>query len=180
MIPSRVKFLLAAFILLGTVSLYGVCISTSLNACYLAKTPLQQSEAQQAINAAQDAINTAYTYLQTADVAGAQVSDLINTLNTAIRDLNQARAAYDATNYGYAITLATNAENNATIVTSEAQNRGTLATLQVQVQLSATIAIIVIVVVILYFAITRWLRYRKRQKREFLQMRIQLPEDDQE
>ncbi|MDO8055909.1 MAG: AC78 family protein [Candidatus Hermodarchaeota archaeon] len=174
------KFLIAVFVLLGTMSLYGVCTSISLNNYYLTKTPLQQSEAQQAIDSAQDAINTAYTHVQTADAAGAQISDLISTLNTAIRDLNQARTAYDATNYGQAITLATNAENNATIVTSEAQNRGYSATLQIQVQIIATIAVVVIVIVVLYFVITRWQRYRQQQKREFLQMRIHLPEDDQE
>ena len=152
---------------------------TSVNAFSPVKTPLQQSAAQQAIDSAQTAINVAYVNLRTADAAGAQVTDLIGTLNNAIRDLTQARSAYDATNYGQAISLATNAENNATTVTSEAQSRGQAAVLQFQVQLTVTIALVVIVVVIVYFAITRWQRYRKQQKREFLQMRIQLPDDDQ-
>jgi hypothetical protein len=155
-------------------------MSTSVNAFSLVKTPLQQSEAQQAIESAQTAINAGYVTVRTADAAGAQVTDLIGTLNNAIRDLNQARSAYDATNYGQAISLATNAENNATSVTSEAQSRGLAAVLQFQVQLILTITLIVLVVIIVYFAITRWQRYRKQQKREFLQMRIQLPDDDQE
>jgi hypothetical protein len=155
-------------------------MSTSVDAFSLGKNPLQQSEAQQAINSAQTAINTAYVNVRTADAAGAQVTDLIGTLNNAIHDLNQARSAYDMTNYGQAISLATNAENNATTVTSEAQSRGQAAVLQFQVQLTATITLVVIIVVIVYFVITRWQRYRKQQKREFLQMRIQLPDDDQE
>jgi type II secretory pathway pseudopilin PulG len=180
MISTRMKFLLAAFILLGPVSLFGVSTSASLHALVLTKTPLQQSEALQAINSAQDAINSAYEHVRTADGAGAQVVDLISTLNVAIQDLTGARTAYDSANYGQAITLATSAENNATIVRSEAQSRGASAALQFQVQIIGSIALIVIVVVIVYFAITRWQRYRRQQKREFLQMRIQLPNDDQE
>jgi signal transduction histidine kinase len=180
MISNCVKFLLAVCILFGTVSLFGIYTSDSINAFFVHKIPLQQSEALQAINSAQAAINTAYTQVRTADAAGAQVSDLISTLNTAIRDLNQARTAYDAANYGQAITLATSVGNEADVVTSEAQNRAHIATTQFQVQLIAAITLVVVVVVVLYFGITRWQRYRKQKKREFLQMRIQLPDDEQE
>ncbi|MFX0170009.1 MAG: hypothetical protein ACFE89_11740 [Candidatus Hodarchaeota archaeon] len=176
MIPHRWKFIIAVFVLLGTTGLLGVYPGWSYSSPPSSRAPLQQSEALQAINAAQDAINTAYMHVRTADATGAPVSDLISSLNDAIGILNQARREYDAANYGQAITLANSVQIDAEAVTNEAQTRSYSVTLQLQIQLTITIALIVIVVVILYFAITRWQRYRKQKKREFLQMRIQLPE----
>jgi hypothetical protein len=174
-IPLLVFTILAMSVFqLGTFSHNGQKMSTMVQ-----NQPLQD-QAQQAIDAAQSAINAAYSNLVFADSVGSSINDLIGSLNGAILDLNAARHAYNLTDYSTAITLAENAESAANTVSSEAQQRGVITTAQTQSQIIVTIAIVSIVLVGSYFAVTRWQKYRKQKRREFLQMEIRLTDDDDE
>ena len=147
------------------------------------ETVLQQptpNQAQQAIETAQNAINTAYTNLAFADAAGSSISDLINTLNGAINNLNQARHAYNLTNYSTAISLAQGAETTANTVSDEAHLRGLTSISQTQSQILLVIAVILISLPASYMIIDRWQKYRKQKRQEFLRMEIRLPEDEEE
>jgi hypothetical protein len=143
-------------------------------------THSQPSQAQEAIDAAQNAINTAYISLIFADNAGSPITDLIETLNEAITALNYARNAYDVADYATAITLAENAESTANAVSNEAQLRGVTTTAQVQAQILAIFAVILISSLASYFVLSRWQQYRKQKRREFLRMEIRLPDDEEE
>ncbi|MFX1404224.1 MAG: hypothetical protein ACFE9D_07095 [Promethearchaeota archaeon] len=140
----------------------------------------QPSQAQQAIDAAQNAINAAYINLVFADNAGSLITDLIGTLNGAITELNQARNAYAAADYATAITLAETAESTAHAVSNEAHLRGVTITAQIQAQIVFIFAVILISILASYFAISRWHQYRKQKQREFLRMEIRLPDDEEE
>jgi hypothetical protein len=138
------------------------------------------AQAQQAIDAAQTAINSAYTRLAFADAAGSPIDDLIGTLNGAILELIQARQAYNQSDYSTAITLAANAETTANTVGDEAQLRGFTTLAQIQAQIVLVIVIILISIPVSYYAIARWQHYRKAKQHEFLRMEIRLPDDDEE
>lgn len=146
----------------------------------VAATHSQPSQALQAIDTAQSAINAAYINLVFADNAGSSITDLIGTLNGAITELNQARNAYTAADYATAITLAENAESTANAVSNEAYLRGVTTTAQVQAQIVFIFAVILISILASYFALSRWQQYRKQKRREFLQLEIRLPDDEEE
>ncbi len=167
-------FLLVSLNLLGLYT-YSVGLNQSIS---LNQPP--QDLAQQAINEAQTAINTAYTTLAFADAAGSPIIDLISTLNGAIGQLNQARHAYNQTDYPTAITIAETVTNTANTVNEEAQLRGITTVAQTQAQILFVIAVVVISVPTTYFAVTYWQQYRKAKRREFLQMEIRLPDEDEE
>ena len=139
-----------------------------------------QDQAQQAINEAQTAINTAYTTLAFADAAGSPIIDLISTLNGAIGQLSQARHAYNQTNYPTAITIAEAVTITANTVNEEAHLRGITTVAQTQAQILFVFAVVVISIPTTYFAITYWQQYRKAKRREFLQMGIRLPDEEDE
>lgn len=139
-----------------------------------------QHQAQEAIDAAQMAINTAYTTLTFADSVGSSITDLISTLNAAINELNQARIAYNRTDYSTAITLAESAETTAQAVGNEAQVRGTTTLSQTQAQLVLVFAVVLLSFPIGYIAITSWQKYRKEKRRAFLQMEVRLPDEEEE
>jgi hypothetical protein len=139
-----------------------------------------EAQAQQAIDEAQSAINTAYIDLVYADSAGASIIDLISSLNSAINVLNQARAAYNTNDYSSAITLAGNAQNTALSVSDQAGTRRFATLAQQQVQIIVIIAVVVITVFITYFALTRIIHYRREKKQEFLRMEIQLQDEEEE
>ena len=141
---------------------------------------IQQAQAQQAINEAQTAINAAYTTLVFADSAGSPINDLISTLNQAISDLNHARRAYNQTDYTTATTLAEGVESTANAVNAEAQIRGITTVAQIQAQILFVFAVVLISIPTTYFVVSRWQEYRKAQRREFLQMEIRLPDEDEE
>jgi hypothetical protein len=129
-----------------------------------------QNQAQQAIEAAQTAINTAYTNLAFADAAGSPITDLIGTLNGAIIELNQARRAYNLTDYSTAISLAQGVETTAHNVSDEAQLRGLTSVSQTQAQILLVFAVILISLPASYMVIDRWQKYRKQKRHEFLRM----------
>jgi hypothetical protein len=139
-----------------------------------------QNQAQQAIEDAQTAINTAYTNLVFADAAGSSITDLIGTLNGAIIELNQARRAFNLTDYTSAISWAQGAETIANNVSDEAQLRGLTSVSQTQAQIVLVFAVILISLPASYMVIDRWQRYRKQKKQEFLHMEIRLPEEEEE
>ncbi len=150
----------------------------TLNAVSFIQPP--QDQAQQAINDAQTAINEAYTNLAFADAAGSPITDLIGSLNGVISELTQARLAYNRTDYTTAITLAEAAESTAHEISDEAQLRGLTTIAQTQAQILLIFAIILISIPMSYLAITRWQQYRKRKRREFLQMEIRLPDEEED
>jgi hypothetical protein len=139
-----------------------------------------QNQAQQAIDAAQTAINTAYATLAFADSVGSSITDLIGTLNAAIIELNHARIAYNRTDYSTAITLAETAETTAQAVGDEAQFRGITTLSQTQAQFVLVFAVVLLSFPIGYFAITSWQKYRKEKRRTFLRMEVRLPDDEVE
>jgi hypothetical protein len=139
-----------------------------------------QSQALQAIEDAQAAINSAYVNLAFADSAGSEVSDLIGTLNGAILALSQARRAYNQTDYSTAITLADGAATTAQTVSTEAQLRGITTTAQTQSLIVVVVAVVLISLPTSYFVVSRWTQYRKEKRQEFLRMEIRLPDDEKE
>jgi hypothetical protein len=177
---QHIILLLGFTLLLVSLSSAGIVYSTFHSSSHRSVVPSQQSEAEQAISAAQTAINVAYNNLVVADRTGAPISDLIDNLNTAITYLNQARTAYTTTDYATAITQAENAQNTANSITEQSQTRRFATLAQLQVQLFLAIAVTVIVILITYFAVTRWYKYQKQQRRDLLQMEIRLPQEDEE
>ncbi|MFX0079050.1 MAG: hypothetical protein ACFE8O_07400 [Candidatus Hermodarchaeota archaeon] len=138
------------------------------------------AQAQQAIDAAQTAINTAYTDLMLADSTGASITDLLGSLNGAITELNQARSAYNDTDYTSAITLAESAQATADSVSIEASTRRSATLVQQQAQIIIIIGVVIITVFITYFALTRIIRYQREKKQEFLRMEIRLPDEEED
>jgi hypothetical protein len=139
-----------------------------------------EAQAQQAIDNAQSAINSAYTDLMLADSTGASITDLQGSLNGAITELNQARSAFNATDYPSAITLAESAQATADSVSIEASTRRSTTLAQQQAQIIITIGAVIITVFITYFALTRIIRYQREKKREFLRMEIRLPDEEED
>ena len=137
-----------------------------------------EAQAQQAIDGAQSAINSAYTDLMLADSTGASITDLLGSLNGAITELNQARSAFNATDYPSAITLAESAQATADSVSIEASARRSATLVQQQAQIIIIIGVVIITVFITYFALTRIIRYQREKKREFLQMEIRLSDEE--
>lgn len=139
-----------------------------------------EAQAQQAIDDAQNAINTAYTDLMLADSTGATITDLLDSLNGAITELNQARSAFNATDYTSAITLAESAQTTADSVSIEASTRHSATLAQQQAQIIIIIGGVIITIFITYFALTRIIRYQREKKREFLRMEIRIPDEEEE
>ena len=139
-----------------------------------------EAQAQQAIDDAQSAINTAYADLMLADSTGASITDLLGSLNGAITVLNQARSAFNATDYTSAITLAESAQGTADSVSIEASTRRAATLVQQQALIIIIIAVVIITVFITYFALTRIIRYQREKKREFLRMEIRLSDEEEE
>ena len=177
---QHMVLLLGFTLLLVTLSSPEIVYSTLNCSFHFLVSPSQQSEAEQAISTAQSAINVAYTHLVVADRTGAPIIDLIENLNNAIADLNQARIAYNNMDYTSAITLAGNAQNTANSISDQSQHRRFATLAQLQVQIILAIAVTVIVILVTYFALTRWYKYRKQQRRDLLQMEIRLPDEDEE
>jgi hypothetical protein len=80
------------------------------------------SEAGKAINQANQDLNAAYVKVAEADSAGADVSALMNELNSAGTYLSKANAAFNAGDYESASALATDCSNSVKGVESEAAN----------------------------------------------------------
>ncbi len=177
---QHVVLLLGFTLLLLALSSPGIVYSTLYSSFHFLVSSSQQSEAEQAINSAQSAINVAYNHLVVADRTGAPIIDLIEDLNSAINDLNQARTAYNNMDYAFAITLAGNAQDTANSVTDQSQQRRFATLAQLQVQIILAIVVTAIAILVTYFALTRWYKYRKQKRRDFLQMEIRLPDEDEE
>ncbi len=175
---QHMVLLLGFTLLLITLSSPGIIYSAFHSPFRFLVIPSQQSEAENAINAAQSAINIAYTHLVVADRTGAPIIDLIESLNNAIADLNQARTVYNNMDYTSAITLAGNAQYIADSITEQSQHRRIATLVQLQVQIILAIAVTAIVILVTYLALTRWYKYRKQQRRDLLQMEIRLPDEE--
>jgi hypothetical protein len=80
------------------------------------------SEAGKAIGQANQDLNAAYVKVAEADNAGADVSALMNELNSAGTYLSKANAAFKAGDYESASVLATDCSNSVKGVESEAAN----------------------------------------------------------
>jgi hypothetical protein len=170
-----------------TPRLTATLLSATLLACLLfagvAVTPLAQAapptaeEAQQAIQTAQVAVNTAFSEVTLADLARAPIDDLVDTLNAALATLGQAQAAYNASDYAAAITLAADTQATADAVRNLALTRRTEATVQGAVQVLAIIGGVAIALVVTYLLVTRWRRYQRQRRRDLLRMEIRLPKE---
>ncbi len=139
-----------------------------------------EAQAQQAIDDAQSAINIAYTDLMLADSTGASITDLLDSLNSAITELNQARSAFNATDYSSAISLAESAQATADSVSTEATTRRSGTLVQQQAQIIIIIGVVIITIFVTYFALTRIIHYQREKKQEFLRMEIRLPDEEEE
>jgi hypothetical protein len=136
-----------------------------------------QTEAQQAIDTAQTAIYEAFGQITQADLAGADIADLVSNLNSAINNLNLARAAFDASDFTSATQLAEMAQDAAEVVINEAQSRLTLTLTNSLIQLILIGIVIITTVIVTYFLITRWQKHRRQQTRKLLGMEIRLPKE---
>jgi len=138
------------------------------------------AEAQQAITTAQAAVNAAFAEVVLADLARAPINDLVDTLNAAATTLNQARVAFNASDYASAIALATNAEAAADGVRNQALNRRVEANLQGAIQVVGIVGGVGIAFVVAYLLLTRWRRYQQQRRRDLLRMEIRLPQQPEE
>lgn len=138
-----------------------------------------QVEAQQAIETAQTTINDAFGQITQADLAGADISDLVSALNLAISDLDLARAAFSASEYASTTLLAESAQNAAEAVLNEAQTRVTVALTNSIIQVLLILVVIIAVVVFTYLLITRWRKHKQQQTRTLLRMEIHLPREEE-
>ncbi len=137
-----------------------------------------QNEAQQAIDTAQTTIYEAFNQITQTDLAGADITDLASALNTAINNLNLARAAFNASEFTTAIQLAESAQNTAEGVIDEAQRRLAIALTNSATQILLVCVVVVTAVIITYMLITRWKKHRRQQTREILRMKIRLPKEE--
>lgn len=138
-----------------------------------------QIEAQQAIDTAQTAIFEAFGQITQADLAGADITDLVLTLNMAINNLNLARAAYNVSEYASAILLAESARDAAEVVSNEAQSRLVIAHTNSTIQILLIVTVVVAAVVITYLLITRWQKHKQQRTRTLLRMKISLPKEEE-
>ncbi len=136
------------------------------------------TEAQQAINKAQDAINSAFGYMVEADLAGAEISDFVVSLNDAIEILTHAQAAFNASNFTSATELADDAKNAAELVGQQAQSRLLETRINAAIQALITISIFVVVVAVTYLLITRWREQKRKREQSLMQMEIHLPNQE--
>jgi cytochrome bd-type quinol oxidase subunit 2 len=166
--------IMASLILVIPLS-FGTTISYSV-----AGISMDATEAQQAINEAQDAIYSALGHIAEVNLAGAPITDFVTSLNDAIEILTQARAAYNASNFEYATLLAGNAKNAAELVSQQAQTCLTETRINAAIQLLITITILIVVVVITYFLITRWRDQKRKRTQDLLRMEIRLPTQEEE
>ena len=138
-----------------------------------------QVEAQEAIDAAQTTIYVAFRKITQADMAGADIRDLVAELNSAIRDLNLARNAFSASDFTGAISFAESAQNTAEEVFNEAQSREVIATTNSMIQILIILSVIVAAVVFAYFLITRWRKQKQQHTRTLLRVGIRLPKEEE-
>jgi len=164
-------------------------LTASILACLLIGEPAigpvalavqPDAEAQQAIATAQGALNTAFGEVVLADLARAPINDLVESLNAAVATLNQARVAFNASDYASAIALAANAQATADTVRNQALNRRVDASLQGAMQILIIIAGVGIALVVTYLLITRWRSYQQQRRRDLLRMEIRLPKQQEE
>jgi hypothetical protein len=140
----------------------------------------EATQAQTAIENAQSAINTAVTVLIQAEYAGAHISDLIVTLNSAIDELLLARSAYNAADYTSAIQYAQNTLAIAEEVNGEAHLRHLLALQSSLLQLGLIFIVVISVIGLSYSLIFYWQKRAKRQRTNLLRMEIRLPSKEKE
>lgn len=138
------------------------------------------TEAQEAINEAQDAIYSALGYITEADLAGVPISDFVTSLNEAIETLTQARAAYNASDFTSATQLAGVAENAAETVSQQAQVRLIETRTNAAIQTLITLIILIVVVAATYLLITKWHEYKRKQEQSLQKMEIRLPTEEEE
>ncbi len=172
------NLILALFLFMVALSSPVIALTTVYSFRYEHVSYQPEAQAQQAIDDAQSAINSAYTDLMLADSTGASITDLLSSLNGAITELNQARSAFNTTDYPSAITLAESAQATADSVSTEASARRSATLVQQQAQLIIIIGVVIITVFITYFALTRIIRYQREKKREFLRMEIRLSDEE--
>jgi hypothetical protein len=137
-----------------------------------------QVEAQEAIDTAQTVIHTAFGKLTQADLAGADIRDLVADLNSAIRDLDLARVAFSNSDFSSAMDYAESAQSTAEEVFSEAQSREVVANTNSMIQVLLIVVVIVTAVIVAYFLLTRWRKQKHRHTRALLRMEIRLPEEE--
>ncbi len=138
------------------------------------------TEAQEAINEAQDAIYSALGIIAEADLIGVPIADFVTSLNEAIATLTQARAAYNASDFTSATQLAGSAENAAETVSQQAQVRLIETRTNAAIQTIFALVILIIVVVATYLLITKWREYKRKQMQDLQRMEIRLPAQEEE
>jgi hypothetical protein len=130
------------------------------------------SEASNAIDHAERDLNTAYAEVAEADSAGADVSALLNKLNSAGIYLSEANAAFNAGDYESAIALAGNCSNAVSGVAGEAANLGSSTEVaHFNAVLSAVVVSIFGVIIVAVLGFIGWRFLKRRYFREFLDKR---------
>ncbi len=140
----------------------------------------EEDQAQAAITDAQAAINSAVAVLIQADFTGADISDLIILLNSAIDELRIARAAFNLTDYSSAIQYAQNANALADQVSEDAHFRHFFALQNSVLQIGTIFIVILFVAGLSYSLFLYWTKREKQQRTTLLRMEIRLPEKENE
>lgn len=128
-------------------------------ACFAVDAP----EAGEAIGQADRDLIAAYVKVAEADDAGADVSELLNELNSAGTYLSRANAAFNAGDYEKASVLATDCSNSVKGVASEAAILKSYAQgVHINMILSAVFVSIIGVVLVIVLGFIGWSFLRRR------------------
>ena len=130
------------------------------------------SEAGKAIDQAERNLNSAYARVAEADSAGADVSVLLNELNSAGIYLSGANAAFNAGDFENAVMMAGNCSDAVSGVASEAANlRSYAEAAHSNTVLSAVFVSIFGLIIITVLGFMGWRFLRRKYFREFLDKR---------
>jgi len=128
-----------------------------------------QTEAEQAITAAEDRINEVFIFVRTAEEAGANVEDLVDELNAALNLTITAHNQFLSGNFSGAIDLASNATETANEVANQADARKQEALSMVFLRKYGTVIVFVITDVVIcvvgVFLIHKWQHRSLMKKR---------------
>ena len=107
-----------------------ICIATTLLLLLVTATfslASGQGSAETAISSAQDTLKNSYSATQQAYAAGANVTGLVDTLNTAAGLLSQAELAYASNDFNSAYSLATQSQSSLSGFVDQANAQQTAA-----------------------------------------------------
>lgn len=163
MIRCKSAFILAAMVLISSV--FPICLGTD------------EVEATDALSSAEDSLSSAYLAVMNAETAGADISKLQETLNTAGNSLADAYNTYRTGNFSMAVLYANDCINKVNGVTSEAMTLKLIAEEAYTRRLLTTTGVSITVLCALFvLSLWGWRVMKKRYLKKVLEMKPEVGE----